>query len=139
MTRSQRFERATLLGVTLPQDELAEALAAENRADLFVGGLLDHSSEMVTLLRGNLKTLAVPFSAFPMSGDGIVPDFDDFAVTDSGQTVRFGEYEAAADAILDEYSPEYRQRRLKEGRAAERTRKMLAKKLPVAAHKLSTV
>ena len=139
MTRSQRFERAALLGVTLPQDEFAEALAAENRADLFVGGLLDHSSEMVTLLRGNLETLAVPFSAFPTSGDGIVPDFDNFAVTDCGQTVRFGEYEAASDAILDEYSPEYRQRRLKERRAAERTRKMLAKKPAVTAHRLGAV
>lgn len=139
MTRSQRFERATLLGVTLPQDELAEALAAENRADLFVGGLLDHSSEMVTLLRGNLETLAVPFSAFPTSGDGIIPHFDDLAVADCGQTVCFGDYEAASDAILDEYSPEYRQRRLKERRAAERSRKMLATKPPVAAHKLGTV
>ena len=139
MTRSQRFERGTLLGVTLPQDELTEALAAKKRADLFVGGLVDHSSEMVTLLRGNLETLAVPFSAFPTSGDGIVPNFKDFAVTDCGQTIRLGEYEAASDAILDEYSPEYRQRQLKERRAAKRTRKLMAKMPPVAAHKLGTV
>ena len=139
VTLAECFERIAVVDVTLPQDELAEALAAENRADLFVGGLVDHSSEMVTLLRGNLETLAVPFSAFPTSGDGIAPDFNDFAVTDCGQTVRFGEYEAASDAILDEYSPEYRQRRLKERRAAERTRKMLAEKSPVAAHKLGTI
>lgn len=139
VTLAECFERIAVVDVTLPQDELAEALAATNRADLFVGGLVDHSSEVVTLLRGNLETLAVPFTAFPTSGDGIVPDFCDFAVTDCGQTVRFGEYEAAADAILDEYSPEYRQRRLKERRAAERTRKMLAKKPPIAAHKLGTV
>ena len=139
VTLAECFERIAVVEVTLPQEELAEALASKNRADLFVGGLVDHSSEMVTLLRGNLETLAVPFSAFPTSGDGIIPNFDDFAVTDCGQTVCFGEYEAASDAILDEYSPEYRQRRLKERRAAERSRKMLAKKPPVAAHKLGTV
>ena len=139
VTLAECFERIAVVDVTLPPEELAEALAAKNRADLFVGGLVDHSSEMVTLLRGNLETLAVPFSAFPTSGDGIVPDFDDFAVTDFGQTVRFGEYEAASDAILVEYSPEYRQRRLKERRAAERTRKTSAKMPPVAAHKLGTV
>ena len=138
VTLAECFERIAVVDVTLPPEELAEALAAKNRADLFVGGLVDHSSEMVTLLRGNLETLAVPFSAFPTSGDGIIPSFDEFAVTDSGQTVCFGEYEAASDAILDEYSPEYRQRRLKEQRAAKRFRNMLAKKLPVAAHRLGT-
>ena len=139
VTLSQCFDQIAVVDVTLPHEELAEALAAKNRADLFVGGLVDRSSQMVTLLRGNLETLAVPFSAFPTSGDGNVPNFNDFAVTDCGQTIRLGEYEAAADAILDEYSPEYRQRRLKQRRAAERPRKMLPKKPPVATHKLGTV
>lgn len=98
-----------------------KALAAKNRDQLFIGGTVDKASETVTLWRGNLDSLAVPFSAFPPSGDGIAPDFDDFAVTDGGQTVRFGKYEAAADAILYEYDAEYRRQKSKERLASERT------------------
>jgi hypothetical protein len=55
-----------------------------------------------------LESLTVPFSAFAKSGDGTVPDFDAFSVTDCGQTVKLGNYEAAVDAILYEYDPAYR-------------------------------
>ena len=105
----------------LPGDELAETLAAENRSDLFLGGAVDKASRTVTLWRGNLDSLVVPFSAFPPSGDGVKPNFDDFAVTDYGHTVRFGRYEAAADAILYEFDPAYRRRKAKERRASERS------------------
>lgn len=94
----------------LPADELLEALAAENRADLFIGGSVDPSSQTITLWRGSLEPLIVPFTAFEVSGDGTAPDFRRFSVTDSGQTVRLGEYEAAADALLYEFDPEYRRR-----------------------------
>jgi len=36
------------------------------------------------------------------------PDFAKFAVTDYGQTVRLGDYEASADAILYEFDEDYR-------------------------------
>jgi len=52
--------------------------------------------------------LTVPFSAFEKSGDGTEPDFNAFSVIDCGQTVKLGEYEAAVDALLYEYDPEYR-------------------------------
>lgn len=94
----------------LPADELLEALAAENREDLFIGGSVDPSSQTITLWRGSLEPLIVPFTAFEVSGDGTAPDFRRFSVTDSGQTVRLGEYEAAADALLYEFDPEYRRR-----------------------------
>lgn len=94
----------------LPPNELAEALVAENAADLFIGGSVDLCSETITLWRGSLTPLTVPFLAFEKSGDGIEPDFSRFAVTDFGQTVRFGRYEAAADAILYEFDPDYRRR-----------------------------
>ena len=94
----------------LPPDELAEALEAENAADLFIGGSVDLSSGTITLWRGCLTPLTVPFSAFEKSGDGIEPDFSKFAVTDFGQTVRLGRYEAAADAILYEFDPDSRRR-----------------------------
>ncbi len=95
---------------SLPPDELVEALLSDHRADLFIGGIVDQSSKTITLWRGHLGSLTVPFSAFETSGDGIAPDFGRFSVTDSGQTVRLGTYEAATDAILYEFDPDYRRR-----------------------------
>ena len=108
-------------GSFLPSKELAEALAARNRQDLFIGGTVDPDSETVTLWRGNLHPIVVPLSAFPPSGDGIAPVFDDFAVTDYGHTIKFGSYEAASDAILYEYDPEFRRRKAKERIKSEQT------------------
>ncbi|MFO7906239.1 MAG: hypothetical protein R6U98_26515, partial [Pirellulaceae bacterium] len=97
-------------GGFLSPEELVEALEAENRSDLFVGGSLDRATDTITFWRGNLKPLTVPFSAFGKSGNGTEPDFSRFSMVDSGQTVRLGDYEAAVDAILYEYDPEYRRR-----------------------------
>jgi len=108
-------------GGFLPAEDLSEVLSAENRADLFIGGFVNRPTETITLWRGNLDSLTVPLSAFPRSGDGTEPDFDAFSIVDSGQTVRLGQYEAAVDAILYEFDPEYRRRiskkRLKEDRS----------------------
>ena len=54
--------------------------------------------------------MTVPFSTFEESGDGTERDFNTFAMIDCGQTVRLGDYEAAVDAILYEYDPEFRRR-----------------------------
>jgi hypothetical protein len=108
-------------GGLLASDELSEAVSARHRAELFIGGAVDRASETVTLWRGNLESLVVSFAAFPTSGDGIEPDFAAFSITDGGQTVRLGRYEAAADAILYEYDPEYRRQKSKERRASEQT------------------
>jgi DNA-binding Xre family transcriptional regulator len=61
------------------------------------------------------------FSAFEKSGDGIEPGFHQLFVTDYGQTIRLGDYEAAADAILYEFSPEYRRRISKERQQSEKS------------------
>lgn len=108
-------------GAFLEPEELAEALQAENRRGLFIGGLVDDSTKTVTLWRGDLEPLTVPYSAFPTSGDGIKPDFTKFKVTDYGQTIRLGAYEAAADAILYEFDPDYRRRIKKERHATEQS------------------
>lgn len=101
--------------------ELAEVLGADNRPDLFIGGSVNQATDTITFWRGDLKPLTVPFSAFEESGTGTKPDFSKFAVIDCGQTVRLGDYEAAADAILYEYDPNYRRRisrqRLQEDRS----------------------
>jgi DNA-binding Xre family transcriptional regulator len=97
-------------GGFVPPNELATALKAENRADLFIGGNVDWTSETITLWRGNLESLTVPFAAFETSGDGVEPLFDRFSAADFGQTIRLGDYEAAAEAILYEFDGEYRRR-----------------------------
>jgi len=108
-------------GGFLPVDELAAVLAAENRGDLFIGGTVSPQSRTITLWRGDLAPLTVPFSAFEPSGDGTKPEFSSFAVTDHGNTIRLGEYEAAADAILYEFDAEYRRRKAKERLARDRS------------------
>jgi hypothetical protein len=92
----------------IPAVELAEVLEAENRANLLIGGFVNNATKMITLWRGNLESLTVPFSAFEKSGSGEVPDFNSFSVIDCGQTVKLGDYEAAVDALLYEYDSEYR-------------------------------
>ena len=105
----------------LPPNELAEVLEADNRPDLFIGGSIDHSTRTITLWRGNLEPITVPFSAFEKSGDGMEPDFKNFSIADFGQTIRLGKYEAATDAILYEFDPEYRRRKRSERLASEQT------------------
>ena len=97
-------------GRFLPDDELCEVLMAPRRDDLFLGGFIDDASHTVTLWRGNLDSITLPFSAFPPSGDGTAPDFSQFAVTDCGQTIQFGDYEASTDSILYENDSDYRRK-----------------------------
>jgi DNA-binding Xre family transcriptional regulator len=105
----------------LPPDELAAALQAENRDDLFLGASVDPATRTITLWRGNLDSLTVPFSAFETSGDGLKPDFEHISVRDFGQTIRLGTYEAAAEALLYEYDPDYRRRIAKQRRETEQS------------------
>ena len=105
----------------LPPDELAAALGADNAADLLIGGSVDVASQTITLWRGNLEPLTVGFAAFETSGDGTEPDFERFSVADYGQTVRLGDYEAAADALLYEFDREYRRRIARQRRQSEQS------------------
>ena len=105
----------------LSRVELGAVLKSPDHRDRFVGGMVDKESEIVTLWRGDLTPLVVPLATFTPSANGIRPDWDRFTVTDYGHTLRFGTYEAAADAVLYECDPEFR-RRLKKARiASERT------------------
>jgi hypothetical protein len=93
----------------LPTEELGEVLTADNCADLFMGGTVDNDSEVVALVRGDLSKLVVPMAIFRPSGNGTKPDFEHFSVIDHGHTLKFGVYEASADAVLYECDPKYRQ------------------------------
>jgi hypothetical protein len=94
----------------LPLEELAEVVADERAEDLFIGGVVDKDDNAVVLYRGDLNRVVVPLTWFNAKSSASQPDFDDFAVTDCGQTVRFGDYEAAADAILYEFDGDARRR-----------------------------
>lgn len=91
-------------------EELADVLGAANREDLFVGVAAAPADAAVILYRGNLEPMVVPLRWFRTRAGGPKPDTVDLAITDSGQTVRLGEYEAATDAILYEFDAAYRGR-----------------------------
>lgn len=91
-------------------DELADVLGAVNREDLFVGVAAAPVDAAVVLYRGNLEPMVVPLTWFRTRPGGPKPDTADLAITDSGQTVRLGKYEAATDAILYEFDAAYRRR-----------------------------
>lgn len=93
----------------LPANELAAAVADPRAEDLFIGGALDAEDKALVLYRGNLERLIVPLDWFkrPRSAR---PDFEAFSVTDHGQTISLGDYEAASDAILADFDAAARAR-----------------------------
>ena len=107
--------RAVFENVVVPDDEmkllglddLFDVLGSEHRANLFIAGAVAPAAKSLVLIRGNLDSLVVPFGVFTPR-PGSKPDFSDFEVIDSGQTIRLGAYEAAGDAVLYELDPEFR-------------------------------
>lgn len=93
----------------LDPDELVQAISAENRDDVFVAGAVDPLDDVVVLFRGSLDRVSVPFTWFRRDR-AEMPDFGALRLTDHGQTVQFGGFEVAADAILYDFDGEYRAR-----------------------------
>ena len=94
----------------LPIEEITEVLASPDREDSFIGGIVDKENALVILYRGNLEPLSLPLSWFEAGPNSPQPDPDDFNVIDFGQTVRLGDFEAGAEAILYEFDPLFRRR-----------------------------
>jgi len=94
----------------LPIAELIEVLGSDNRADLLIGGLVMPTRSALLLYRGNLEPITIPLEWFAQRAGRPSPDISKFAVTDYGQTVQFGDYEASTDAILYEFDEDYRLR-----------------------------
>jgi len=92
----------------LKLDDLVEVLRSAHRANLFIGGVVAPAAKSVVLIRGDLTSLVVPFAWFSPRPNGPKPDFSDFEIVDTGQTIRLGEYEAASDAALYEFDVEFR-------------------------------
>jgi hypothetical protein len=105
----------------LPTDELIEVIIVDDASDRFIGGSVDLKSKTMTLLRGDITALYVPFSLFPKAGDGTAPDFANLKLKEYGRTIALGDYEAASDAILYECDADFRRRLKKQRRQDERT------------------
>jgi hypothetical protein len=105
----------------LPKEEFVEVLTLNDASERFIGGCIDRKAKVLTLLRGDIETVLVPFAIFQRSGDGTEPDFARLRLADYGRTVAFGEYEASADAILYELDADYRRKLRKRRRESERT------------------
>ena len=94
----------------LPRDQLLAVLASERREDLFLAATFDPEANVIVLHRGNLTALVVPVGWFEAKPGPGAPRPAEVRVTDYGQTVALGEFEAAADAILYELDPAARRR-----------------------------
>jgi hypothetical protein len=103
-SRGRRTVRLLSIG------ELVEALNSAHRTDLFVGVAPARADNAVILYRGNLEPLVVPVTWFKPVPGGPRPDVCDVAVTDCGQTIRLGKYQASAAVILYEFDEDYRRR-----------------------------
>lgn len=108
-------------GAMLLPEELAEAMTSNHRKDLAIAGTIDPQSKVLTFWRGDLSKLVVPLSAFENTSAVETPDFSQFAIIDYGQTIRFGEYEAAFDSLLYEFDPRFRQKLKKKRRESEQS------------------
>jgi hypothetical protein len=91
-------------------EALPEILSAENRDELFIAGAVVPATESVLLYNGNVEPMVLPLAWFT-SPEGVASvNPEDFAIEDFGQTIRLGDFEASADAILYEFDREYRRK-----------------------------
>src|SRR5271166_2181682 len=75
---------------------------------LLLGGAIDFDNGNAVFYDGALKEIIVPLSFFRETGK-TQPDFQNFSIIDDGQTIKFGGYEAASDAVLYEFDEQARE------------------------------
>jgi hypothetical protein len=89
-----------------PVEELrlvTEVRSMAHPEDYVIGGQVDHERREVVLVRGDFSQIVVPFGWFMPPPDGVAPDFDDFQIVDTGETLKFGEYETPSSAVLGQH------------------------------------
>ena len=91
----------------LAEDQLLEVLAAPDATELFVAGAIDRELDALVLYRGILERIVAPLTSFTPA-PGATPDFGRFEIGEFGHSIRLGDYEASADAMLYEHDPLYR-------------------------------
>lgn len=92
----------------LELSDLLHVVNSFNRQGLFIAGVVDPDDQVLILYRGDFTSLVVPFAWFEPRPTVGSPEWTRFEVTDFGQTLRMGDYEAAADAILYDFDPVFR-------------------------------
>jgi hypothetical protein len=105
----------------LPRDQLLGVLAHPQRADLCLGGTVLLEAGLLYLLRGDLSGLLVPLADFAPGPGSPKPNFKRFSVTDHGQTLVLGRFEAAFEAVLYEHDRRFRRRLRARMSAADRS------------------
>lgn len=99
----------------LPADELKEALSSPERDELVVGVTVDAATGVVVLYRGSLDRVVVPTTWFSERAAGRSEQAGAFRLeaaepADFGQTLRFGTFEFAVDAVLYAFDADVRRR-----------------------------
>ena len=79
---------------------MAEVRSMAHPEDYVIGGQVDHERREVVLVRGDFSQVAAPFGWFVPTPDGVAPDFSDFQIVDTGETLKFGAYETPTSAVL---------------------------------------
>lgn len=94
----------TVFSFGLPAKTIVEIQETGHPEDYAIYGVINTDLESMYIACGDYRFIKVPISIFEPTANGIAPDFTDFEITDCGQTLRFGSYEAAFDAVLAECS-----------------------------------
>ncbi|MEM7180477.1 MAG: helix-turn-helix transcriptional regulator [Spirochaetota bacterium] len=116
--------------ILLPEEELLEALNAENKYELAIGAKMDEARKYVIITKGDLSTMLIPFKYIKNTSKKIA--IGKLKLIDCGQTLDFDGYEVAFDAILYDLDQEYRKRLLKKRKAEDRSFGACLKRLRVA-------
>lgn len=103
----------------LHNEELVDVLRSENKEELAIGAAFDKTLQIVTLTKGDLTKIAVPYSFFYNVSEKL--KIDSLELSDFGQTIKFGKIEISFDSVLYEYSEEYRKKLIKKRRTENRS------------------
>jgi hypothetical protein len=84
----------------LPKKQMDAAVRSKGNYQLAILGKVDFTTRTLTLVYGDFSVHEATLDVFRPSGtygtpSWCEPDFRDFEITDWGQAVRFGPYEAA--------------------------------------------
>lgn len=88
---------------SLPWEEYKEVITHNNPEKYIIKGQVDHKASTVSFMTGIGEIFTLPLSVFEPSGNGVCPNFKRPKIIDYGQAVAFGKYEAATDAIFEDY------------------------------------
>lgn len=104
----------------LPEQQIFAVLAEDHPEDYFIGAGYNEDDDAVVVYRGDLRALSLSTSDFEANPQA-EPDPTDLEIVDFGQTLRLGDYQVPADAILMERDSEFRRRKKAERRKFDDT------------------